>query len=236
MSPKTRPKAAWGLSLGGAETPSLLFTGGHGLGFNCGRPRQKLDQGALLCQEWLGPGHKAPRDCFFSGDDLDHAASLSGLISFHFACYSAGTPDYCGFSQDEKVQISPEPFLARLPLRMLSHPKGGALAVVGHVDQACESSFLWKTAGSQVTTFEHTLRRLQDDYPIGAAMEPMNQRYTEICSDVYSRRGNGEAKEWEAFLRMACEDARNYVIIGDPAVRLPAAAKPEPKKRVMRGG
>jgi hypothetical protein len=221
--------------LGGAETPSLLFTGGHGLGFDCGHPRQKLYQGALLCQEWLGHGHKAPRDCFFSGDDLGNAASLSGLISFHFACYSAGTPAYDGFSQSEEIQISPEPFLARLPQRMLAHPKGGALAVVGHVDQACESSFLWKTAGSQVRTFADTLWRLQDDYPLGAAMEPMNLRYTEISSDLFSR-GKGEASEWEAFLRMACQDARNYVIIGDPAVRLPAAAKPEPKKRTMRGG
>ena len=229
-------KARLGSLLGGAETPSLLFTGGHGVGFDCGHPRQKQCQGALLCQEWAGPGHSAPRDCYFSGDDLEDAGSLSGLISFHFACYSAGTPAYDGFSEDDEVQISPEPFVARLPQRMLAHPKGGALAVVGHVDQACESSFLWKTAGSQVLTFAHTLWRLQDDYPIGAAMDPMNQRYMEISSDVFSRRGKGEAKEWEAFLRMACQDASNYVIVGDPAVRLPVAAKPEPKKRTMRGG
>jgi hypothetical protein len=42
-----------------------------------------------------------------------------------------------------------------------------------------------------------------------------------------------EAAEKVAFLRMACQDARNYVIVGDPAVRLPCTPQ---KKRVMRGG
>jgi hypothetical protein len=221
--------------LGGAETPSLLFTGGHGLGFDCGHSRQKDCQGALLCQEWRGQGHVAPRECYFSADDVSESASLSGLISFHFACYSAGTPAFDGFSPEEDIPIAPEPFLARLPQRMLAHPRGGALAVVGHVDQACQSSFLWHTAGSQVQTFAHTLWRLQDDYPIGAAMEPMNLRYTEISSELFTKRSNGKADEWEDFLNMACHDARNYVVVGDPAVRLPAARKPE-KKRVLRGG
>ena len=165
-----------------------------------------------------------------SADDLDSSARLGGLISFHFACYSAGTPAFDGFSTNGERPIAPEPFVARLPQRMLSHPGGGALAVVGHVDTAIESSFLWKMAGSQVLTFSNTLWRLLEGYPVGAAMEPMNRRYMEISSDLYS--GDIEHREdWEAFLRMACQDARNYVIVGDPAVRLPT---PPQKKRTMR--
>lgn len=219
--------------LGGPDTPTLLFTGGHGTMFRFGRERQRPCQGALLCQEWLGHGHIARPDTYFSAEDLDGSARLGGLISFHFACYSAGTPAFDGFSTNGEKPIAPEPFVARLPQRMLSHPGGGALAVVGHVDTALESSFLWKTAGSQVLTFSNTLWRLLEGYPVGAAMEPMNRRYMEISSDLYSRRDMKDGDDWEAFLSMACQDARNYVIVGDPAVRLPA---PPQKKRTMRSG
>lgn len=219
--------------LGGAETPALLFTGGHGMGFGFGKSRQRPCQGALLCQEWPGRGHVAPADFYFSAEDLDDSARLDGLISFHFACYSAGTPACDGFSPNGERQIAPEPFVARLPQRMLAHPGGGALAVVGHVDTACESSFLWRVAGSQVLTFAHTLLRLQDSYPVGAAMEPVNRRYAEISADLFDKRDMENPDEWEVFLSMACRDARNYVIVGDPAVRLPEKPK---KKPVMRGG
>lgn len=222
--------------LGGTETPALLFTGGHGTAFRFGKERQRPCQGALLCQEWPGRGHVARPDVYFSAEDLDDSARLGGLISFHFACFSAGTPAYDGFSANGDRQIAPEPFIARLPQRMLAHPGGGALAVVGHVDTACESSFLWQVAGSQVLTFANTLFRLQDGYPVGAAMEPMNRRYMEISSDLYSRRDMGDAKEWEAFLSMACQDARNYVIVGDPAVRLSTPPPPQKKQRVFRDG
>ncbi|HEX3130671.1 MAG TPA: hypothetical protein VH394_25255 [Thermoanaerobaculia bacterium] len=232
-------KARLGKVLGGKDTPSLLFTAGHGVGFRCGGPRQKPNQGSLLCQDWPGKGHLATPDHYFSADDLSSSAQLRGLISFHFACYSAGTPVYDDFSKDGgRNQISPEAFIARLPKSMLSHPAGGALAVVGHVDQACQSSFLWNTAGSQVHAFADCLFRLQDHFPVGAALEPLNRRYAELAADLLC---TSESLEWEpelkdevSFLRTACRDARNYVIVGDPAVRLPAAAPPE-KKPTTRG-
>lgn len=232
-------KSKLGAVLGGEETPSILFTAGHGVGFSCGGPNQRLRQGSLLCQDWPGRGHLATPAHYFAADDVSGSARLRGLISFHFACYSAGTPIHDDFSlKGGRPQISPEAFVARLPMKLLSHPSGGSLAFVGHVDQACESSFVWKTAGSQVLVFTECLARLQDYYPVGAALEPLNQRYAELTAGLTTMLdqslGSKTADEI-MLLRHACRDARNYVIVGDPAVRLPAATPPPEKKRVLRG-
>jgi hypothetical protein len=209
--------------LGGEETPALLFTAGHGVGLSSGHDEQRALQGALICGEWRGPGSgRIPKTCLFSGGDLPAGADLAGMITFHFACYSAGTPQWDTFAPRDEREIAPAPFLADLPLALL---RRGALAVIGHIDRAWLYSFLWLHQKAQIGAFESTLCCLLDGTPVGAAMEYFGERYAEISVELTQALDQGPdgvqigdlelSKLW-----MAHGDARSYVVLGDPAVRL----------------
>jgi hypothetical protein len=225
--------------LGGDQTPAFLFTTSHGMEFPMNDKRQFPHQGALLCQDWPGPvawRGAVPQDHYFAGDDIASDNQLGGLVTFHFACYGAGTPQYDEFSQQagnkNRKPIAPRPFVAHLPRKLLSHPKGGALAVISHVERAWGYSFLATSKGkerSEIGTFESTITRILDGKPLGLATEYFNQRYAELGSDlsVQLEEIENDAKYdpyLVASLWTANNDARSYVILGDPAVRLPVAA------------
>jgi hypothetical protein len=221
--------------LGGDETPALLFTASHGMGFPNGHPLQYRRQGALLTQDWPGPKQftqPVPEDFYFSADDLGDQAHVFGLLAFFFACYGAGTPQNDEFAQaafkDTRATLAPQAFLAALPRRLLAHPHGSALAVVGHVDRAWGYSFMWGSAKRQLAVFESALALLLQGYPVGAALDPFNIRYAELSSELNSLLEDIQfGKTYEprelAGLWTANNDARNYILVGDPAVRLMAA-------------
>ncbi|HEX4421077.1 MAG TPA: hypothetical protein VH165_24335 [Kofleriaceae bacterium] len=226
----------------GRDVPSLLVTASHGVGFSAGDPRQRADQGALLCQDWGGPraGVLTP-DHYFTGDDIPADADLRGMVGFHFACFGAGTPKHDDFSRGAGapalVDIAPHAFVARLPQRMLGRARG-ALACIGHVDRAWASSFLQadpQNAGAtttQIAVFESALKRLMEGRCVGHAMDYFDLRYAELASDLASRIEDATKYDVAvddaelAKLWLYANDARDYAVIGDPAVRIGGSAAP----------
>jgi DNA/RNA endonuclease G (NUC1)/V8-like Glu-specific endopeptidase len=223
---------------GGAKTPALLFTASHGMGFPNGHPRQLPHQGALLCREWPGPaqwpkGQEIPPDHYFSGDDVDKGLNVLGLVSFHFACYGGGTPrmdDFAHIDFGQPAAIAPHAFVANLPRQLLGHERGGALAVIGHVERSWGYSFQWGEAGRQLQCFQDALKILMQGKPAGWAMEYFNQRYADLSSELSAavedvKYGKKPDEFALAGMWTANNDSRSYVILGDPAVRLPVGER-----------
>jgi hypothetical protein len=229
ISPAESTKEKLSQLMGGAETPALLFTASHGVAFPKDHPRQFPHQGALLCQNWPGPlkwkGELNPDEHYFAADDIGNDANVKGLIAFHFACFGAGTPKFNSFSRranSGETELAPYSFMARLPQRLLSR---GALAVIGHVDRALSRSFFSARAGKQLAVFESAFKTLIAGKPLGFAMEYFNQKYAELSSDLQTElegieNGKAADDDYLADLWTSSNDARNYAIIGDPAVRL----------------
>jgi len=226
-------------SLLGSEAPAFLFTASHGMCYDKDDIRQLAEQGALLCQDWPGPSFQQaiPNDFFFSGEDVASDARIFGTIAMHFACFGAGTPQLSDFSASgPPPAIAPKSFLGRLPQRLLAHPRGGALAVIGHVERAWGCSFHWDRAGSQTEVFKSTIKRLMEGHPVGSALEYFNGRYAELSSDLSTaladvKFGATVDPYLLSGLWTANNDARSYSVIGDPAVRLMLAHDLQPVDR-----
>lgn len=220
-----------------AQTPpALLFTASHGMVFPCNHERQLAHQGALLGSVWSAKrdrGKPIEPSLYFSADDLTDDTRLHGMIAFFFACHGAGTPQFDDFAHrtlQHPMAIAPRDFVAKLPQRMLGR-EAGALAAIGHVERAWTHSFLWADNQPQITVFKDVLVRLLRGHPVGSAMEPMNQRYAEMSTLLTQaleqvKYGGRPEDLGVGTLWTAHHDARNYVVLGDPAVRL-TGTRPE---------
>lgn len=222
-------KARLAALLSGEDAPALLFTATHGVGFPCGDPLQRARQGALLCQDWPGPA--SPRgplreEFYLSADDIADDADVRGLIACFFACYGGGTPAFDATAHHggsgQPRRIAPAPFVAGLPRRLLAHPRGGALAVIAHVDRAWSCSFNTRRS-AEVDTYTSVLDRLVAGHPIGSALEWFGSRHAELAAELAAELDTSSltgASVRLATLWTATNDARNFVLLGDPAVRL----------------
>lgn len=230
-------KEQLGRALSGPKTPDFLFTAGHGMVFRAGNPRQIPYQGALICSEWPGPSwkEKIPADFYFSSDDIERAAGSQ--VAFFFACFSGGVPARRSYDLSGSVLTAPHPFVADLPRALLGRFETGALAVIAHMDLAWVYSFHGpepRKPLKRLAEFKQMVEQILHGYPVGAAMEIFGRRYaalaTDLCEELLAVH-RGKVPDDDTSLRLwLCQDARNYVILGDPAVRLtPPEPQPEPE-------
>jgi len=236
VDPEKATKSTLGDYLGGQGTPSLLFSASHGVSFRPDDPRLFRHTGAILTQDWPGAQAHLPvtDEMYFSADDIPSDADVSGMIAFIFACYGGGLPKTDNFHRlafGRQKDLAPRVFVSQLPLKLLSHPKGGALGVFAHVDRAWGSSIAWDGAVNDIETFDSAIHALLNGKPAGAASEYFNQRYAEISTllseelDQTSADNQDEVKI--AGMWTSNKDARNYTFIGDPAVRLAVGEQPQ---------
>jgi hypothetical protein len=96
---------------------------------------------------------------------------------------------------------------------------------LGHVDRAWSHSFQWGRAADQLDIYHSVLAQLMAGVPVGGALEVFNQLYASIATmldnvleDVKFGATPNDAEL--AGLWTAANDARNFVLLGDPAARL----------------
>jgi hypothetical protein len=206
--------------------PALLFTGSHGAEWSIEDPGiQRERQGALVTQEWTR-GTPLEADHYFSGADLPSDANVHGLIMFLFACFGGGCPanDSYYYAQDgSHLPLAPEPIVARLPQALLAR---GALAVIAHVDRAFSYAFEDVMGTPQAQLLRTPLDLLASGERVGHATDPLNQQWSTLAAQLGLALGGNRPGEPPprspliANLFIARDDARNYMVLGDPAVQL----------------
>jgi hypothetical protein len=225
--------SAWG-SRGG-----LVYTASHGGMLPQDDAEQAARQGALVAM-----------DGTIEGRQVDQAASaFPDSVVFNFACYSGGTPSHSDFNHwvpayNLSQYVPPTAFVSRLHRRLLAH-RAGPLAAIGHVEPAWMHSFVnpdkpdevvldpaldaeW---GERMQPFRTFADRIVKGYTVGYAMELFGFLYDQLGNDIARRinrylRDNpaGTADEQElrkmATRWISRNDYQNYVVFGDPAVRI----------------
>ncbi len=222
--------------------PSVLFSMSHGQGRpirGWGSPAQQREhQGTLL----LPDGRR------LIGADVASRPFLPGGFWFCFACFSAGTPARSNYEPwlrqlsetDESARQAfaslphreERPFIAALPQAVLANPNG-PLAVVGHVDLAWSYSFSDQGRGTP-ERFVGILKSLTEGSRAGPALSHLLRYLNEANNSLVTLHAQEEAARAAggssvvnphalAELWMRRQDLAGYMLLGDPAVRLPLA-------------
>jgi hypothetical protein len=235
-SERPSPDELWAVPM---ERPAVLLSLSHGVGVPRSRARQRECQGALS----FGSGGA------ITGRDLVGRGFLPGGVWLAVACFAAGTPeasDYrhwldvlarTGHAGSEIGRVldtlaHERPFIAALPKAALSDP-GGPLAFIGHVDLAWAYSFFdlddqpRRRPGRLVSVVQALLNRHRAGVAVRKLMRAFAEVNTELTTMHDARARSGEAvirddaRARRAHLWMLRQDLAGYVLLGDPAVRLP---------------
>jgi hypothetical protein len=209
---------------------SILFTGSHGAetsppATDADAAYQRNIQGSLITQSWI-PNQPAAAADLFGAADIPAQNILPGMMVFLFACFSAGCPAIDSYSTNpdgSPIMIAKAPLISKLAQSLLAN---GALAVIGHVDRAFKYGFVDTSGTSQVQMLRTPLELLMQGNRAGLAADAFSTTWGAIEGLLHNAN---PAPVANAALRMhiASDDARNYTVLGDPAVRLrvtPASA------------
>ncbi|MCK6514664.1 hypothetical protein L6R46_06375 [Myxococcota bacterium] len=230
------------LGLTKSDRPTVLFSVSHG----DGPPR-----GGWLSPEEQRRGQGAMsfgRDGKIRAEDLPDGAFLPGGVWFMLACYGAGTPEHSAYAHwltnlqaagQFRGRVEPvlagipkagdRPFIAALPKRALANPEG-PLAFIGHIDLAWTYSFQELDDGvkSRIGRFLGVQRMLVKGDRVGVGLRDLvgglndlNEQLTSAYDQV-ARVGSGAALPNNlGHVWMARNDLAAWVLLGDPAARLP---------------
>lgn len=235
------------LTANASSRPSVLLSVSHGLG---GSPddynsadEQRMRQGALVV------GRKEVLDA----EAMTGKTFLPGGLWLFFACFGAATPSTSeyykwldvlaktGTYQNSakavlsSLAMSGSGFIAALPQAALRNPNG-PLAVIGHVDLAWNYSYVdpsnpSKSRSSKFTRVLHTMTR---GARVGSAHDEIMEQFREANFELSSMYDTAEDAriagrpdptdpKAKARIWMLRNDLRGYILLGDPAVRLPQA-------------
>ena len=229
----------------GTEVPSVLLSLSHGLGAPRKGWRSPDQQRAL--QGALSLGLDSP----LTADAVREAPFLPGGVWMCIACFAAGTPDASAFypwlaqladhggSRQPAAEVlrslprsGDRPFVAALPQALLANPRG-PLAVIGHMDLAWTFSFTAPGNNkSRASRMFSTLRSLLAGSRVGVGLDALMSVYRETNNDLTASyqiqrdalvRGQPDPIQPQVLGRMWMQrnDLRGYVLLGDPAARLP---------------
>jgi hypothetical protein len=237
----TKPALAAALD---GKRPAFVYTASHGLGATSEPLDVQLKYNGAICCQTAGP---LTLDGLFGADDVpsDDRPFLEGAVFFQFACYGYGTPAMSEYAHwldqpGKEAKNADRDFVAALPKRLLAHPRG-PIAFIGHLDTAFLHGFAdadapdtldrWHT---RMQPFVSAVRMLLEVQASGLAMQAMNERYSRLnalLANTYDRMQRGimqwtdasQARFLDSWITRG--DAQNYMVFGDPGVRLrlPAA-------------
>lgn len=220
------------------DRPGVLFTISHGLG----APRSGWQDAARMrrLQGALSVG-----DDLLEVEALAQGAFVRHGLWFALACYGAGTPSTSayrpwleslaqqGHSTDVAALLAglpkpgDRPFIAAGPKAALANPDG-PLAIIGHVDLAWTHAFS-DTDGRTLDRSERFAKVIRDALRgdrVGSAHHAL-ARFAGAASSELATMYGSEARGGRvdplrrARIWMLRQDVADYILLGDPATRLP---------------
>ncbi|HSR70592.1 MAG TPA: hypothetical protein VLU25_21880 [Acidobacteriota bacterium] len=205
---------------GTSETPSLLLASGRGV---CSVSEGASDLlGALVCCDYVDG--KLGLEHVFDQGKVPEEAPLNGLLILLQGSFTAGRPAHPLL--DQMLERPPADALdAALPRRLLGHRAGAALAVVGH----CENSWLHLAARSRPDEWAESmtdlLQALLGRQRVGAALQQYRRHCCRLAKVLEEDSGTDSEEGRQRLIEAWAlrQEARNWILMGDPASRLPVA-------------